>query len=131
VTAGSNPPGPDAPRLEYRMTLYTAGRVEVHVYLSPTFDFLNTGGLRYAVAFDDEPPQIMNYSKNVSWLSLASNNVMVKRSRHKIDAPGVHVLKIWRLDPGLVVEKIVVDTGGLRRSYLGPPESPFRRAAAQ
>jgi hypothetical protein len=26
--------------------------------------------------------------------------------------------------PGVVVERIIVDTGGLRPSYLGPPESP-------
>jgi len=25
------------------------------------------------------------------------------------------------------VERIVIDTGGLRPSYLGPPESPFVR----
>jgi hypothetical protein len=26
--------------------------------------------------------------------------------------------------PGVVVERIIVDAGGVRPSYLGPPESP-------
>lgn len=43
---------------------------------------------------------------------------------HKVDA-GKHTLKIWMLEPGIVLQRIVIDTGGLRPSYLGPEESKF------
>jgi hypothetical protein len=34
------------------------------------------------------------------------------------------VLKYWYVTPGVVLERIVIDAGGLKPSYLGPPESP-------
>ena len=32
---------------------------------------------------------------------------------------GLHTLKIWLVDPGVVLQKIVIDAGGVS-CYLGP-----------
>ncbi|WP_328455893.1 glycosyl hydrolase 115 family protein [Amycolatopsis sp. NBC_00438] len=131
VTAASREVGA-GPRLEYRMTLVTAGPVTVWAYLSPRGNVLQGAGLRYAVSVDDAVPQVVNITKatgaddttmNRQWERTTSDNVNLTSTRHVVAAPGPHVLKIWMIDPAVVVQKLVVDTGGLRPSYLGPPES--------
>jgi hypothetical protein len=32
-------------------------------------------------------------------------------------------LKTWMVDPCIVIDKMMVNEGGVRKSYLGPPES--------
>ncbi|MCP2246009.1 glycosyl hydrolase 115 family protein [Lentzea aerocolonigenes] len=130
VTAASREPG-RGPRLEYRMTLFTPGEVTVWAHLSPRAGVLPTPGLRYAVSFDDAAPQVVDIIKtsgadhslmNRQWERMTSDNVNLTATKHVLTA-GPHVLKFWMVDPTVVVQKLVVDTGGLRPSYLGPPES--------
>jgi hypothetical protein len=126
VTAQNQVPGGDSPRLEYRIHLFSSGQVKVRAYLSPTLDFHNKQGLRYGISFNDEPPQTINIwvdNSNQAWEQAVSDNIKVAVSNHKLTRPGAHVLKFWMVDPGVVLEKLVVDTGGLRPSYLSPPES--------
>jgi hypothetical protein len=130
VTAQSQSPGGDAPHLEYPVFMFDSGAVEVRVYLSPTLNFsANANGLRYAVSFDDEPPQIVNAladTSNAAWERSVADNIRMSISRHRLARPGQHVVKLWMVDPGVVVQKLVIDAGGARPSYLGPPESYFR-----
>ncbi|TDB94271.1 glycosyl hydrolase 115 family protein [Actinomadura sp. 7K534] len=134
VTASSQEPG-KGPRLEYDMTLTTTGPVKVWAYLSPRNSVLSTGGLEYAVSIDGQEPQVVNITEatgandttmNKQWERNTSDNVNRTVTTHTVTGPGTHTLKFWMVDPTVVLQKIVVDTGGLRTSYLGPPES--RRA---
>ncbi len=124
-------PGKDSPCLEYRMYLFSTGKVEVASTVGPTLNYLPGRPLRYAVSFDDEPPQVVtnvpaNFNAqngNRNWEESVRDNGRQVKSEHTISAPGYHTLKIWMVDPAVVVEKIVVNTGGVKPSYLGPPES--------
>ena len=133
VTAPPSTPGTDGMRLEYAVHLFSRGTVTVHTYLAPTQKVQPGAGLRYAVSFDDEPPQVVNVHADASlpaWEKTVADGVTVQASRHVLAEPGRHTLKLWSIDPQLVLQKIVVDTGGLRPSYLGPPESPRGRPMA-
>ncbi|MFJ7176319.1 hypothetical protein ACIQXA_07920 [Streptomyces massasporeus] len=47
-------------------------------------------------------------------------------ARVTVSAPGEHVLRVFMVDPGIAVDQIVIDTGGVADGYLAPPES-YRR----
>ncbi|WP_183559965.1 glycosyl hydrolase 115 family protein [Mucilaginibacter sp. SP1R1] len=124
VTAGKIKPGGNSPHLEYNISLKDTGMVSVTAYISPTLDFKNQGGLCYAVSVDDEQPQIVNINKNTSeqsWRNDVSNNMKKMMTQHHITKPGKHLLKYWMVDAGVVLQKLVINAGGLKESYLGPP----------
>jgi Glycosyl hydrolase family 115/Gylcosyl hydrolase family 115 C-terminal domain len=132
VTAPRQEPGGSSPRLEYTMNLTTTGPVTVWVYLSPRNNVHPTDGLTYAVSLDGAQPQRVNATTatgandttmNRQWERNTSDNVNRTATTHVVDGRGEHTLKVWMVDPTVVVQKIVVDTGGLAPSYLGPPES--------
>jgi hypothetical protein len=84
---------------------------------------------------DDEPPQVEEYVARVGedkggWAESVLDGLRHVVSVHKIALAGPHVLKFWMIDPGIVLERVVVDLGGVHPSYLGPPESVHALAAA-
>jgi len=137
VDAPPATPGSESPSLEYRMYLLNKGNLDVDGVFGPTLNFIPGRGLRYAISFDGERPQIVTLvpqeyaagDRNQDWARVVEDNARHSHTRHVIASPGFHTLKIWMVDPGVVLEKIIVDCGGLRPSYLGPPESFHRMPA--
>jgi hypothetical protein len=127
VTAASVTPSRNSPHVEYSVWLSDTGTVRVNAYLSPILDF-NRKPIRYAVAFDNETPQIVdcstgNEAKGV-WDKMVADNIRIATSTHKLARRGAHILNIYFVDPGPVLQRLVIDSGGEKPSYLGPPESP-------
>ena len=54
---------------------------------------------------------------------LQAEHIITTQSRHLLDKKGRHTLRIRPLDPALVMQKIMIDLGGLKPSFLGAPES--------
>ncbi|NEY31667.1 glycosyl hydrolase [Streptomyces sp. PRKS01-65] len=132
VTAPAQTPGGDGPRLEYDVTLLTPGEVTVWAYLSPRNPALARPGLRYAVSFDDDAPQTVDViavtgpddgGLNRRWERHTSDNVNRTATRHTLTRAGRHRLRFWMVDPTVVLQRLIIDTGGLPETYLGPLES--------
>lgn len=113
-------------RLEYDVVLRSAGEVRVELHVAPTFDFQPGQPLALAVSLDDQVPQPLPLglrSTDAGWEKAVADSVLKLTARLPVAQPGAHVLKIWRVTPAVVLQRIVIDAGGVRPSYLGPPES--------
>lgn len=120
------------PVLEYDIFTFTsAPKANITLYLSPS---LNQNGptrnLAYAIAIDAATPVRKEFVPTATggnlptgWDKAVSDNVWKITTMHDFGEKGKKTLKVWLLEPGVVVQKIVVDLGGVLGSYLGPPES--------
>lgn len=133
VTASEQKPGGNAPHIEYEFYTYSKDSIKIHSYFSPSLNYHNTEqGLQYAISIDDEEPQIISINaedKNTGrgiWNKWVAENIIIQVSSHLLSKPGKHTIKYWMVNPGVVLQKIVGDTGGLKPSYLGPPETRYK-----
>ena len=131
VTAKVQTVSSNSTHLEYDIYTYDADAIKIQAYFSPTLNFHNDkNGLQYAISIDNDQPHIISINKddnNVkTWEKWVADNIIVKTSEHNILKPGRHVLKYWMVNPAVVLQKLVIDFGGEKPSYLGPPETKIK-----
>lgn len=114
--------------LEYDIDFESTGDFKVHLLLSPTLNFNANKGLRYTISFDGKNEQIINFNGHYKGeLGLWQAEAIIKSTtKHTITEKGKHTLRFRALEPGIVLQKILIDTGGLKPSYLGAPESELK-----
>jgi len=126
VTAASVMPSQPTATLEYRMYLFDSGSLNLETIIGPTLNFVPGRGLRFTVSLDDQQPQLIDaleHNSDQDWAKAVSDSVRRVETKLTVDQPGYHTLKIGVVDPGIVLEKLVLSAGPLKPSYLGPPES--------
>jgi hypothetical protein len=129
-TAPASTPGPKtsggAPSLDYLVDFEKAGPIDLTVLVSPTLDFRGGKGLAYAVSIDDAAPVVVNSEPDQStkaWDKAVADNVRSQTTRLNVPSAGAHRVRLWRVDPGMVFQRLVLSRGPVPASYLGPPES--------
>lgn len=120
----------DGVRLEYAVTARKPGPLAVQLILVPTLGTGADGKLRIGVSIDDGPVQLLSdlltpapnaadSQPKRDWNRAVEDNARTLTARFPGIAAGRHVLKVWRIDDNVVLQRIVVGTGELPGSYLG------------
>ncbi|WP_187262500.1 glycosyl hydrolase 115 family protein [Pontibacter beigongshangensis] len=128
-----------APEKETEQVQETAASVEYDFFLLkdaaapvvtvatlPTHPLTNHYSLRYAVSVDDGPLQVVDFKtfgRSEEW----KQNVLSNRATRTVKLPalkaGKHVLKIYMIDPAVLLDQITIDLGGLKPAYGTIPET--------
>lgn len=129
----------DGASISYKMRLPADVKsVTVRVVVKSTLAFKNLKGHRYRVGFDGAESQVINFNSNLNeepqniysvFYPTVARRVVEKQVKLNVPSStdGMQILTLAPLDPGIVFEKIVVDFGGYKNSYLFMDESPNER----
>lgn len=113
-----------SPALVYNTYLRSSGPVTVKARFIPTLAINGLRGLRYAVSFDDEEPQIVDMDRTSGsgiWDRSVLRGHIDYTTTHQLPTAGTHQLKIWMVDPGVVLDRLEIFTGDVPYTYRGAP----------
>ena len=111
--------------LEYKMQINTPGKHNLYLFTSPTLNYNSNKGLRYAVSVNGGEETILNINGHYKgdlgmW---QARRIIESKTEHNFDSAGAYTIRIRPLEHGIVIQKLVLNTGGLQKSYLGAPQS--------
>jgi hypothetical protein len=123
-----------APQLEYDfytfMRTTKAKGLNLTLILSPTHNISPKKPLAYVAQIDDLPQQRRQYVTDqpqpnlpVKWGTAVAQSAWLNATMWGDVPAGKHTLKVWLVEANVVLQKVVVDLGGVMNSHNGPPES--------
>ncbi|MBN2736076.1 MAG: glycosyl hydrolase 115 family protein [Spirochaetales bacterium] len=132
----SLPLSDSSPFIEFKAYFRTKGTVHLTCYFCPTNPFTFDQGLYYGISMEDEKPQLVDIhdpsfhenpedaiTHSHGWHKAVGNNIHTLTTCHQVKKTGIHHIRYWMIDQGLVLQKIVLWKGPENQCYLGPPES--------
>lgn len=109
--------------VEYDFYLFSPGWVTVHTYALPVWPLNPLENADFMYRIDDNiviRPDITAGEYSEEWKENVLRNCAINKYRYFIPTAGKHTFKLMCAAQGMVIQKIVIDTGGLKESYLGP-----------
>ncbi len=120
------------PPLDYRFATRSVRDGRVRIVLLPTHPLTPSAGLRLGVSLDGGAIQLLDFStlgRSDEWRENVLSNTAVRSIDVRRLAAGAHELRLYALDPGLVLDRIEVELDGAVRRYGAIPlnERPLIR----
>ncbi|KAF2730931.1 hypothetical protein EJ04DRAFT_28389 [Polyplosphaeria fusca] len=123
-----------APSLEYAFYTFTpttaSKPLNLTLILAPSLNIKPKKPLAYIVQIDDLPQQRRQYVIDqpqpdfpVGWGVAVAQSAWMNTTSWGAVGEGAHTLRIWLVEANVILQKVVVDLGGVGYSHNGPPES--------
>lgn len=119
----SNPNNINSDRFEYEFTCGNVDSLRVHIYTVPFFPLYKGRDNKFGVSIDGQSPQVFDnkfteYSE--SWKNQVLCNGTEVTAAFNISKVGKHKISFICGSPGVIIQKVIIDWGGLKNSYVGP-----------
>lgn len=108
------------PSLEYDFYTFSDTIASVNISCIPAHPLDRDCKKRLAVVLDEIPYKVIDYTifgRSEEWMQNVLSNSAVRTVDFQILAPGYHTLKIFALDPGVILDNIVINLGQQVKHY--------------
>jgi hypothetical protein len=96
----------------------------VYIYTVPSFPLYKGKSTQFGISVDGQPVFITkNEPKEFSkaWKDQVLRNGAVAVAKFFVEQTAIkHTLTLTCGDPGIIIQRIVIDWGGLKNTYVGP-----------
>jgi hypothetical protein len=108
--------------LAYDLYTFTSAIPNILIYALPTLPLNKDYSLRCGVSIDGGPLQIVDFTSNSiarteEWKQNVLGNTAIRKIEGSLLAPGKHTLRIFAIDPGVILDRFVIDVGGMKTGY--------------
>jgi len=113
--------------LEYDFVSHTDSAARLKFVTVPAHALTSANGVRLAYSLDDGALQLLDFEtfgRSDEWKRNVLTNTAVRVREVRALAPGRHRLKVYALDPGVVLDRIEIAFDGAP-PYYGKPDSPL------
>ncbi len=124
IEESANPKNLDGSRFEYEFSGVDTDSVTVYVHSIPIFPLHHKKSTTYGISIDDQTPFIAKNEPeefSTQWKDQVLKNGVVATAKFSINKHKKHhKLSLICGDPGVIIQRIVIDWGGLKKTYVGP-----------